>query len=128
MSYKMESLAKLTGVEIEQEFVVGKNELVKVHRITNDRIEFRSIPSLEWQESNISVNRLLTAYIRFYPWAPIIDEGYHVPSLESNTKYLVNTDSVEDRKNIELGIASRTQEGSKQKMDKIEEFCVDTFK
>lgn len=79
MASKMTEVAKLLGVEFDEEFCTTESSVK--YKLTKRGLQAYNRTRACWEDASYTLTRLLVGYIRveLAPWAPKIDEVYYIP-------------------------------------------------
>ena len=89
MDNKMKEVAKLLGVELEEEFrITGFPENCR-HKLDKRGLWRYNEECDWWNDDSCALTRLLGGNARVIklPWKPKIDEQYYIPCIVANTEY-----------------------------------------
>lgn len=105
----MADVAKLLGIELEEEFMVTEDE--SIYKLTKDGLEYKSDNGIWYYANDVFLN-LLDGTIEIVkpPWQPKYDEKYYRPGLKF-TKVLSEfwNNNVADFAYKETGMVFRTK-------------------
>ena len=106
----MQDVAKLLGIELEEEFMVTEDD--SVYKLTKDGLEYKSDDG-NWYYANDVFLNLLDGTIEIVklPWQPKRGEEYYYPGCNFNRVYSTNWENtVTDFAFKEAGMLFRTRE------------------
>lgn len=114
MKNKMEELAKLLGVELEEEFDIETDKLINRCKVTKDGICLLHYISNKYILSNVDVCKLLTGEykIKKLPRKARKNEKYFIPDPATTDKYAIEWGIADDVADVTYnrGLMCKTKE------------------
>ncbi len=89
MASKMTEVAKLLGVEFDEEFSTTESSIR--YKLTKRGLQSYNITRAWWEDASHTLTKLLTGYIdvELSPWEPKIDETYYIPRPDTESRFAV---------------------------------------
>ena len=89
MDNKMMEVAKLLGVEFDEEFSTTESSIR--YKLTKRGLQSYNITRAWWEDASHTLTKLLTGYIdvELSPWEPKIDETYYIPRPDTESRFAV---------------------------------------
>lgn len=89
MSSKMTEVAKLLGVEIDEEFYTTESSIR--YKLTKSGLLFHDKMGDWWADASYTLTQILAGYIDVEqsPWEPKIDEAYYIPRPDTTARFAV---------------------------------------
>jgi hypothetical protein len=123
---RMENIAKMVGLELEEEFQVEGDSVFK-YKITKDGLKYSEIYFDQYYFSAIDTLPTIIYYPELIikkPWTPKYNENYFYPNIFHDVVYETkNIDGLSDKYLIDLNLHCKTRKGAEEKKKKILEFC-----
>ena len=112
----MKEVGKLLGIKMKEIFRIDGDEYC-CYRLTNDRLEYRTLKFLKedegWHENTRTLTELLNGKLKIIklPWRPRKNESYYSPCPDADYLYLRDNwdDDAIDRHRLEHNIVFKTK-------------------
>lgn len=87
MASKMTELAKLLGVEIDEEFYTTESSIR--YKLTKSGLQSHAKMGDWWHDASLTLTMLLSGCINVEqsPWEPKIDEVYYIPRPDTTARF-----------------------------------------
>lgn len=89
MASKMTEVAKLLGVEIDEEFYTTESSIR--YKLTKSGLQSHAKMGDWWHDASLTLTMLLSGCINVEqsPWEPKIDEAYYIPRPDTASRFAV---------------------------------------
>ena len=117
MTNHMEEVAKLLGVELEEEFRIEGTHIDYIYKISEKGLFLRCSGRDRWEEVPDTLVQMLAGMTRKIiklPWKPHIGEKFYIPCIHTELEYMYNVyywnNDDYDKEYYRMGLICKTSE------------------
>lgn len=116
MTNHMEEVAKLLGVELEEEFRIEGTHVDYIYKISEKGLFLRCSGRDWWEEVPDTLVQMLAGMTRIIklPWKPQKGEKYYIPCIGAQPEYMYSVNHWDnddiDKKYYSMGLVCKTKE------------------
>lgn len=117
MTNHMEEVAKLLGVELEEEFRIEGTHVDYIYKISEKGLFLRCSGRDWWEEVPDTLVQMLAGMTRKiikFPWKPHIGEKFYIPCIHTEPEYMYNVyywnNDDYDKEYYRIGLICKTSE------------------